>query len=93
MLLPRLPASWRVQGSTTVPKAVIGQRAHVEKARKVIGGKSAGIDWAAEAVAGPGRQPALAPPRQLALSVQRMRSSQVFESFNALFGINGQGIG
>ena len=93
MLLPRLPASWRVEGSTTVPKNVIGQRAHVEKARNVIGGKSAGIDWAAEAVAGPGRQPALAPPRQLALSVQRMRSSQVFESFNAEFGIDGQVIG
>ena len=93
MLLPRLPASWRVEGSTTVPKAVIGQRAHVEKARNLIGGKSAGIDWAAEAVAGPGRQPALAPPRQLALSVQRMRTLQVFESFNALFGINGQVIG
>ena len=93
MLLPRLPASWRVQGSTTVPKNVIGQKAHVEKARNMIGGKSAGIDWAAEAVAGPGRQPALAPPRQLALSVQRMRSSQLFESFNALFGINGQAIG
>ena len=90
MVLPRLPASWRVEGSTTVPKYVIGQKAHVEKARNVIGGKSAGIDWAAEAVAGPGRQPALAPPRQLALSVQRMRSSQVFESFNALFGIDGQ---
>ena len=93
MLLPRLPASWRVEGSTTVPKHVIGQRAHVEKARNLIGGKSAGIDWAAEAVAGPGRQPALAPPRQLALSVQRMRRSQVFERFNALFGINGQAIG
>ena len=93
MLLPRLPASWRVEGSTTVLKDLIGQRAHVEKARNVIGGKSAGIDWAAEAVAGPARQPALAPPRQLALSVQRMRSSQLFESLNALFGISGQIIG
>ena len=66
----------------------------MEKARNMIGGKSAGIDWAAEAaVAGPASQPALAPSRQLALSVQRMRSSQNFESFNALFGINGQVIG
>ena len=62
-------------------------------ASAVIGRKSAGIDWAAEAALGPAEQPALAPPRQLALSVQRMRSSQVFESFNALFGINGQVIG
>ena len=61
--------------------------------RVAIGGKSAGIDWAAEAGLGPARQPALAPPRQLALSVQRMRSSQDFASFNALFGINGQVIG
>ena len=85
MLLPRLPASWRVEGSTTVPKDVIGQRAHVEKARNVIGGKSAGIDWAAEAVAGPGRQPALAPPRQLAVLVQRMRSLTLFQTLNRKF--------
>ena len=51
----------------------------------VIGRKSAGIDWAAEAALGPAEQPALAPPRQLAVSVVRMRSPTLFQTLNEEF--------
>ena len=53
----------------------------------LIGGKSAGIDWAAEAGLGPAEQPALAPPRQLAVSVPRMRSPTLFQTLNQEFYI------
>ena len=59
----------------------------------VIGRKSAGIDWAAEAALGPAEQPALAPPRQLAVSAARMRTSTIFQSFNREFGINARFVG